>query len=173
MLQAFDGVCCFNGFQNSFESREKAVMFLQNVAALLKPGGFFFGLLPDSSAIWYKAQRVSNEKPFIKGDLYSIEFESENFDFFGTKYNMKIEEAGLLVEQTDEFLVHFPSLIRLANDTGLKMLEITNLQEFYEDYRKNHSDLLKSMNVLNKQGKIDPAQKDVFGLFTTFLFQKT
>jgi len=52
------------------------------------------------------------------------------------------------------------------------MLEITNLTEFYEDHRKNYAELLKSLGVLNKQGKIEPQQKDLIGLFTTFCFQK-
>jgi len=52
------------------------------------------------------------------------------------------------------------------------MLEITNLIEFYEDHRKNYSELLKALGVLNKQSKIEPSQKDLIGMFTTFCFQK-
>jgi len=39
--------------QHSFEDKEKASSFLFNAAARLKPGGYFFGVLPDSSAIWF------------------------------------------------------------------------------------------------------------------------
>jgi hypothetical protein len=53
------------------------------------------------------------------------------------------------------------------------MLEATNLTEFYEDHRKNYADQLKSLGVLNKQGKIEPQQKELIGLFTTFCFQKS
>lgn len=48
----FDYVVCFSGLKYSFEDKEKARMFLKNAACRLKPGGYFFGVLPDSSAIW-------------------------------------------------------------------------------------------------------------------------
>jgi len=69
--------------------------------------------------------------------------------------------------------VHFPTLIKLAQDIGMNMLEITNLCEFYEDNRKHYAEHLKTTVLINKQGKIEPAQKDLIGLYTTFVFQKT
>jgi mRNA (guanine-N7-)-methyltransferase len=42
-------------------------------------------------------------------------------------------DDGLPVQS--QLLVHFPSLIRLAEEAGLEYLEIQNLTEFYEDYR--------------------------------------
>jgi len=47
------------------------------------------------------------------------------------------------------------------------------LIEFYEDHRKNYAEQLKGLGVLNKQGKIEPQQKDLIGLYTTFCFQRT
>jgi len=170
----FDNVCCFNGMQFCFEDKDKAYKFFENVASVfLKSGGyFFFGILPDSSSIWYKAQKVilgrTDKTLSIKGELYTIQFPNEDFNYFGTKYIMKMEGN---VEQ-EEYLVHFPTLVSIAESVGLSMLEISNLTEFYEDHRKNYGELLKSLGVLNKQGKIEPQQKDLIGLFTTFCFQK-
>jgi len=147
-------------------------MFLKNVASGLKPGGYFFGIVPDSSAIWYKAQKVSPGKAdkslSIKGELYTIHFAHEEFNYFGTQYSIRMEGSP---EQM-EYLVHFPTLVSVAESVGLTMLEITNLAEFYEDHRKNYADHLKALGVLNKQGKIEPQQKELIGLFTTFCFQK-
>lgn len=39
--------------QLCFETEEKAKRLLHNVSSLLKPGGYFFGITPDSSTIWY------------------------------------------------------------------------------------------------------------------------
>lgn len=39
--------------QLCFETEEKARRLLQNVSSLLKPGGYFLGITPDSSTIWY------------------------------------------------------------------------------------------------------------------------
>ena len=122
----FDTICCFNGMQYCFEDKEKAKLFLQNVVCRLKPGGYFFGLLPDSSAIWYKAQ---SGKPAFKGELYSIDFANDEFKHFGTRYTFKMDGES----EVQEFLVHFPTLINLADEAGLTMLEISNLNEFYEE----------------------------------------
>lgn len=40
--------------QLCFETEERARKLLQNVSCLLKPGGYFFGITPDSSTIWYE-----------------------------------------------------------------------------------------------------------------------
>lgn len=39
--------------QLCFETEEKVRRILHNVSSLLKPGGFFLGICPDSSTIWY------------------------------------------------------------------------------------------------------------------------
>ncbi|TYI46965.1 hypothetical protein E1A91_D13G140000v1, partial [Gossypium mustelinum] len=36
------------------EIEDNARRFLSNVSFLLKPGGYFFGITPDSSTIWYE-----------------------------------------------------------------------------------------------------------------------
>jgi hypothetical protein len=48
----FDVVVCFNGMQNSFVAKDQAVRFLESATCRLKRGGYFIGILPDSSAIW-------------------------------------------------------------------------------------------------------------------------
>ena len=40
-------------WQICFESEERAKMLLHNASSLLKPGGYFIGITPDSSMIWY------------------------------------------------------------------------------------------------------------------------
>jgi len=51
--RSFDVVVCFGGMQNSFASQKAAETFLANVTCRLREGGYFFGFLPDSSAIWH------------------------------------------------------------------------------------------------------------------------
>ncbi len=60
----------------------------------------------------------------------------------------------------------------MANEAGFAMLEITNLLDFFNDHRKNYGDLLKALNVLGKDGKIEPVQKDIIGMYAIFVFQK-
>jgi len=163
----FDIVCCFEGLQHSFATEAKLRSFLYNVSVRLKPGGFFFGMLPDSSEIWYKSQKVTSGLPLLKGALYSVEFPKDDFQAFGTLYTFKLGEGTIT-----EYLVHFPSLLKLAKEYNLQMITIQNFQEFYEDHRKNYGDKLKALGVLDKKAKIQQNQMEIIGLFTTFVFVK-
>ncbi|KAK3031297.1 hypothetical protein RJ639_037309 [Escallonia herrerae] len=48
-----DIVCCMQHLQFCFETEERVRRLLYNVSSLLKPGGYFLGITPDSSTIWY------------------------------------------------------------------------------------------------------------------------
>uniref|UniRef100_A0A453CGQ4 mRNA (guanine-N(7))-methyltransferase n=2 Tax=Aegilops tauschii subsp. strangulata TaxID=200361 RepID=A0A453CGQ4_AEGTS len=81
-----DIVCCMQNLQLCFESEEHAKKLLNNVSSLLKPGGYFFGIIPDSSTIWTKYQKnveASHNKGLkvvpnsIRSDNYTITFEIE------------------------------------------------------------------------------------------------
>lgn len=168
LLGTYDVVGCFEGMQRSFESEDKARTFLYNASKMLKIGGIFFGLLPDSSEIWYKSQKVTSGLPMVKGTLFSAEFPTDDFTNYGSTYTFKLGDGTV----SNEYLVHFPSLIKLAKEYDLQMLGITNLNEFYEDNRKNYADKLKAMAVLDKKGKILAPQMEIIGLYTTFVFLK-
>uniref|UniRef100_A0A2N9IDJ2 mRNA cap guanine-N(7) methyltransferase 2 n=1 Tax=Fagus sylvatica TaxID=28930 RepID=A0A2N9IDJ2_FAGSY len=156
-----DIVCCLQHLQLCFETEERARKLLQNVSCLLKPGGYFFGITPDSSTIWAKYQKnveayhnkASSMKPnivpnCIRSESYMITFEveEEKFPLFGKKYQLKFASD---ISAETHCLVHFPSFIRLAREAGLEYVEIQNLTEFYDDNR--FVDLC---------------------LYTTFIFQK-
>ncbi|RVW76218.1 mRNA cap guanine-N7 methyltransferase 2 [Vitis vinifera] len=142
-----DVVCCLQHLQLGFENEDKGRRLLHNVASLLKPGGYFFGITPDSSTIWAKYQknveayhnRGSSMKPnivpnCIRSESYMITFEveEEKFPFFGKKYQLKFSND---TSAETYCLVHFPSLIRLAREAGLEYVEIQNLTDFYDDNR--------------------------------------
>ncbi|XP_061358271.1 mRNA cap guanine-N7 methyltransferase 2 isoform X2 [Gastrolobium bilobum] len=181
-----DFVCCLQHLQLCFETEEKAQRLLHNVSSLLKPGGYFLGITPDSSTIWAKYQRnveayhnkSSSMKPnivpnCIRTENYMITFEveEEKFPFFGKKYQLKFPND---VSAETHCLVHFPSFIRLAREAGLEYVEIQNLTEFYDDNRAQLAGLLMNYvpNLLDPRGKLLPRSYDALGLYTTFIFQK-
>lgn len=51
-----------------FETEERARRLLHNVSSLLKPGGYFLGITPDSSTIWYEFQSCF----LFQGSLLSV-----------------------------------------------------------------------------------------------------
>ncbi|XP_022139297.1 mRNA cap guanine-N7 methyltransferase 2 [Momordica charantia] len=181
-----DLVCCLQHLQMCFETEERASRLLHNVSALLKPGGYFFGITPDSSTIWAKYQknveayhnRSTSMKPnivpnCIRSESYMITFEveEEKFPLFGKKYQLKFAYDP---SAETHCLVHFPSFIRLAREAGLEYVEIQNLTEFYDDNRAQFAGMLMSCgpNLVDPRGRLLPRSYDVLGLYTTFIFQK-
>ncbi|KAG0449460.1 hypothetical protein HPP92_027295 [Vanilla planifolia] len=180
-----DIVCCLQHLQLCFENEERVGTLLHNVSYLLKPGGFFFGITPDSSTIWTKYQKIveaSHNKGTglkavqncIRSDNYVITFEveEEKFPFFGKKYTLKF--ANDIASET-HCLVHFPSLIRLAREAGLEYVEIQNLAEFYDDNRSQFAGMLSSYgaNFVDPRGKLLSRSFDILGLYAIFVFQKS
>ncbi|XP_020178774.1 mRNA cap guanine-N(7) methyltransferase 2 isoform X1 [Aegilops tauschii subsp. strangulata] len=177
-----DIVCCMQNLQLCFESEEHAKKLLNNVSSLLKPGGYFFGIIPDSSTIWTKYQKnveASHNKGLkvvpnsIRSDNYTITFEieEEKFPFFGKKYQLKFANEAMF---ENHCLVHFPSLMRLAREAGLEYVEIQNLTEFYDDNRTQFAPMLGSCgaNLVDPRGKLIARSYDILGLYSTFVFQK-
>ncbi|CAL9750352.1 unnamed protein product [Musa acuminata subsp. burmannicoides] len=181
-----DIICCLQHLQSCFESEEKVRSLLRNVSSLLRPGGYFFGITPDSSTIWAKYQKnveachnkgigmKPNAVPScIRSENYVITFEveEEKFPLFGKKYQLKF--ANDMTSET-HCLVHFPSLIRLARDAGLEYVEIQNLAEFYDDNRTQFAGMLFSYgaNFVDPRGKLLARSFDLLGLYSTFVFQK-
>mmetsp|Transcript_11431 Transcript_11431/g.19410 ORF Transcript_11431/g.19410 Transcript_11431/m.19410 type:complete len:255 (+) Transcript_11431:257-1021(+) len=164
----FDIMTCQGAVERSFGSEETARLLLSNVATHLRPGGFFFGIFPDSSAIWYKAQKAfMNQKTQVRGEGYTIKFESETFTYFGTRCTIRYDDG---VEYTEP-LVHFPSLLRLAKEAGLQYIEAVNLVDFFEDNKRKFSHILTGERIVDRKGKLVRFE-DVCGLFSTFVFQK-
>ncbi|KAL0303428.1 UNVERIFIED_CONTAM: cap guanine-N7 methyltransferase 2 [Sesamum radiatum] len=181
-----DIVFCMQHLPLCVETEEKVRRLLHNVSSLLKPGGYFLGITPDSSTIWAKYQKnveayhnkSAGMKPnifpnCIRSESYMITFEveEEKFPFFGKKYQLKF--AGDMSAET-HCLVHFPSLIRLAREAGLEYVEIQNLTEFYDDNRAQLAGMLMDAghNLVDQRGRLLQRSYDVLGLYTTFIFQK-
>ncbi|XP_048421267.1 mRNA cap guanine-N7 methyltransferase 2-like, partial [Pyrus x bretschneideri] len=181
-----DLVCCLQNLQMCFQTEERARKLLLNVSSLLKPGGYFFGITPDSSTIWAKYQknveayhnRSGGMKPnivpnCIRSENYTITFEveEEKFPIFGKKYQLKFAND---ISPESHHLVHFPSFIRLAREAGLEYVEIQNLTEFYDDNRTQFAGMIMNScsNLVDPRGRLLPRSYDVLGLYTTFIFQK-
>ncbi|KAL0847837.1 hypothetical protein Bca101_021084 [Brassica carinata] len=145
--------------------RVRARRLLSNVASLLKPGGYFFGITPDSSTIWAKYQknveayhnRSGGTKPNVfpnyirsESNMITFEVEEEKFPLFGK------------------------SFFRLAWEAGLEYVEIQSLTDFYDDNRAQFASLMMNAgpNFVDPRGKLLPRAFDLLGLYATFIFQK-
>jgi len=169
-LPDLDLVSCQFSLHYAFESEARARMMLRNVATKLKPGGFFIGTIPDANLI-VKKIRNSNTMSF-ENSVFSIRFEQKtHFPIYGCRYEFFLEDA---IFSLPEYLVHFPTLVRLAEDYDLELLEKERFHEFYTKHVgfSDNQQLFERMRCLNSDGTISDDEWEASGLYITFAFQK-
>ena len=144
----FDLVSCQFAFHYCFESLPQAEMMLRNISQNLKPGGYFIGTTPDAYDI---VQRVKNTpgKKTVSNKIYSITFdepltEDAKIPLFGAKYNFHLEG----VVDCPEFLVHFPTLVKLAEKFNLMLIAKRRFGNYFAQNKETNKFLLNRMNSL-------------------------
>ena len=109
----FDLVSCQFALHYCFESLPQAECMLKNISENLKIGGFFIGTTPDSFDIMSRLQASGGNS--FGNSVFSVTFprgsESEVPPLFGAQYSFHLTE----VVDCPEFLVHFPTLVKLAD----------------------------------------------------------
>lgn len=110
--------------------------------------------------------------PRVHSEHYVISFEDDRFTPFGTKYTLQFTDG---VSFESQQLIHFPSFIRLAEQVGLEYIELQNLLEFFDDYRLQFPDILRTTcaNLVDAKGRLPPFAHDILSLYTTFIFKKS
>lgn len=142
-----DLVSCQFAFHYCFESLPQAECMMRNAAECLRPGGYFFGTCPNANAIVSRARKAGGRQ--FGNDVYSVEFETPLDEeqpppIFGAKYNFHMEG----VVDCPEFLVHFPTFIRLASRFGLDFVVCEPFQSFFDRMKENGRGLLGKMQAL-------------------------
>eukprot|EP01132_Coremiostelium_polycephalum_P001443 gene1443-1818_t len=142
---------CFDGMQYAFSDFERAKTFVKNVSSRLKFGGYFFGIIPDSSAIWYKSQKVTSGMPSVKSTLFNIEFDSDIFGFYGLEatnlsefyeenkknYESKLKQSGVTTGKNKIDTAQMELIKEIIN--GFKKLKIPSSEESTNQFM-NHVD---------------------------------
>jgi len=144
----FDLVSCQFALHYCFESLPQAECMLKNISENLKIGGFFIGTTPDSFDIMSRLQASGGNS--FGNSVFSVTFprgsESEVPPLFGAQYSFHLTE----VVDCPEFLVHFPTLVKLADRFGLMMIGKQRFQNYFQQ-RKDQAEgskLLCKMNAL-------------------------
>jgi len=143
----FDLVSCQFAFHYCFESLPQAETMLKNISENLKKGGFFIGTTPDSRDIMSRLQ--NNGGNSFGNSVFSVTFpesaDLKKLPFFGAKYSFHLEE----VVDCPEFLVHFPTFVKLAEKYGLMMVGKERFQNYFTKKAKDEGlKLLNRMNAL-------------------------
>ncbi|CAG2058100.1 unnamed protein product, partial [Timema podura] len=141
-----DLVSCQFVFHYSFESLPQAECMLRNASETLRPGGFFIGTIPDAYEIVSRAKKAGGRS--FGNDLYRVEFEHDpctrRMPLFGAKYGFHLEG----VVDCPEFLVHFPTLERLAEKFGLELVFKKSFKDYYLQFKEEGRSLLGKMQAL-------------------------
>lgn len=140
-----DLVSCQFSFHYCFESLPQAECMLRNASECLRPGGFFIGTMPDAYDLMARAQK--NESDIYGNSVYKVVLDFDHNskpDLFGAKYNFYLDG----VVNCPEFLVHFPTLEKLAKKFGLKLVRKEKFYDYYERMKKEGQQLLINMKSL-------------------------
>lgn len=139
-----DLVSCQFAFHYCFESLPQAETMLRNVSENLKRGGYFVATVPSAYEIMSRMKAGGGQK--CGNEVYRIEFPDdrpENPPLFGDRYNFFLEG----VVDCPEFLVHPPTLKKLAKKWGLDLLWCRNFGTVYRDALKD-PDLQHLLSVM-------------------------
>eukprot|EP00736_Rhodelphis_marinus_P004314 Rmarinus@m.18549 len=175
--ESFDAVACFgNKIHQCFGNPRTIETFLSNAACKLRDGGYFFGTVLDSSVLWTRMQKRASkrqpDKPLqVKGALLRVDFDSEEFSECGTRYVIRLFDTP--PTKKTETVVHFPTLLSIAEQVGLEFVEIKNYLEFLQDYKEGFREGLEEAHVFTPDvGLLEKAQLEIIELYSTYVFRK-
>ncbi|XP_064641319.1 mRNA cap guanine-N7 methyltransferase-like [Lineus longissimus] len=150
---AIDLTSCQFAYHYSFESYEQADRMLQNACEALKPGGYFIGTTPNAFEL-IKRWRAAEGNNF-GNEIYQVTFDSDNKEdipLFGAKYMFHLEG----VVDCPEFLVHFPTFVKLAKKHGMNLL----YKKTFAEYVAENSKKSDSRSLLGKMQALEPYPAD-------------
>lgn len=128
------------------------------MAGLLRPGGTLLVTTGDADVI--VARLPASPLRFGRPGLYEVAFAerpSEESPFAGHGYAFTLVDGGRpAIDACPEFLVHGPTLVRLAGECGLELVRERNLTHLGEGYA----------------GEVPPDQWEVTGLYRAFVFRR-
>ncbi|KAL7738842.1 hypothetical protein ACLKA6_016748 [Drosophila palustris] len=139
-------VSCQFAFHYCFETLGQADCMMRNAAECLQPGGYFIATMPDAYEIIRRLKEAGPNARSFGNDVYSIEFEcdTESLPLFGAKYQFHLEG----VVDCPEFLVHFPTLVKLGRKYGLQLIRRSTFADYYKETLPQGRQLLQRMSGL-------------------------
>ena len=172
----FQVASCQFAMHYAFDTEARATALLANAAGRLEVGhGVFVATIPDANVL-VKRLRASSGLSF-GNSLYRVEFSQKfaskafaaNASPFGIAYSFSLKEA---VEECEEYLVHLPTLKKLARAQGLELLYAANFTDFFANEWAHHSGLLERMKVLPTEGSLSQEEWDVAHTYMVVAFRR-
>ena len=185
-----DIVSCQFCLHYFFESKATLEGLLYNVATMLKPGGYFIGIVPDASVIVSRIRRSVKSNPIIGNSLYCLQpsstrsaskfKSSKSMRGLGLQYNIELSssDSDILFAKCQEYLVPRPILEKQAARCNLRLVQWENLQKLFHTSLQDDSSrhLMKTMGIVLPNEKMKSKDKvtydewEVLHLYSVFCF---
>ncbi|XP_010545558.1 PREDICTED: mRNA cap guanine-N7 methyltransferase 1 [Tarenaya hassleriana] len=175
----FDICSCQFAMHYSWTTEERARRALENVSALLRPGGIFIGTMPDANVIIKKLREA--EELTIGNSVYWIRFDEEYSQKkfkasspFGIKYLFHLEDAV----DCPEWIVPFHVFKSLAEEYDLELVLVKNSHEFVHEYMKKPEfvELMRRLGALGDgnqdQSTLSADEWEAAYLYLSFVLRK-
>ena len=168
----YDAVTCMFALHYFFVSEKALKQFLHNVSINLKPGGYFFGTVPDGKSI---NQCVMKSKMF-RSPMLTIEARWKGMPAtFGSPYICAIGDTVTGGEQGTEgsleYLVYQNVLVAVAKEFGLEPVIDYQDVDLESCLRPDDSGRVLKHFAPSFPGS-DPSLEIASSLFCTFVFRK-
>ncbi|KAI5075436.1 hypothetical protein GOP47_0009512 [Adiantum capillus-veneris] len=174
----FDICSCQFALHYSWASEEEARAALQNASAVLNPGGYFIGTMPDANVIVRKLRETDGLE--FGNACYNVKFgdkyKEKKFlrsEPFGIQYQFHLEDAV----SCPEWLVHFPTFQALAKEYGLELVFKKNFHDFCHEHIKTpiFAELMKIVGALghgSSRDRLSDDEWDAAYIYMAFVFKK-
>lgn len=171
---SFHAISCQFAYHYSFETEASARHSIKMISKYLRPGGYFFGTIPDFSEIRRRLQGSGQRK--IGNDIYSLALDEGTVlePDFGQRYFFDLAEA---IESCPEYFISFHVLEALAEEVGLESVLCSQFPEFFETFsrRREHQESVERMRVVDRRsgGMMASGEElEVASLYLAFCFRK-
>lgn len=175
----FDICSCQFALHYSWSTEARARRALANISALLQPGGYFIGTMPDANVIIKKLREA--EGLTFGNSVYWISFDEEyaqkkfrTSSPFGIQYKFHLEDAV----DCPEWIVPFNVFKSLAEEYDLKLVSVKNSHAFVDEFLKmpEFTELMRRLGALGDgnqdRSTLSQDEWDVAYLYLTFVLQK-
>jgi hypothetical protein len=173
-----------------FKSETELRIILTIVRRYLSKGGFFIGTTTNGESI--KSFFKDIKEKVYSTDLFRIQrnFPKNLKNVYGNEYNFTIfdtkDKANYFntIGVSTEYLVNFKVLEEVASEFGLVPVKLNIFDEYNVGKDKNFAEIKKNIipfDDILKMGKwkpkpdsrpLTPEEKELNGLYTTFVFMK-
>lgn len=163
--EGFDLISCQFSIHYFFQNEGKVESFLTNISENLKSGGKFVGTAMDGNMLFEELTTETALMGTLNDEImWKIikKYDDEGSYKVGLPIDVYIHSIG---KTTTEWLVDFDYLVKKAAEFDLKLVEVKNFKEIYDDF-------MTSKNEYGDARNMNPVLQTLSFFYNYFIFEK-